>query len=271
MPCHHDMQRHCDPADQLCFFSARLQAANIWWWWTMENLAANKSSIPCLSWPGTNGWPTPPAPSSLFSPQPSSQALNLDLPSDQRPMYDHLQVPGPSCMGNISSLSSTHHSGLYTAPHSCSNSSPASLFGSTTVSSSSHCTGFSHQSLRTSSVPLTTNQGKTVAPPSLPAPQPQHLPLLPPHDPYTAAFQPPLANHCLPDLPASLPPCGQRASSSQATVEGANVEFAAASEPARSHLPSTPREEAQWMSSSHSRGKACSETSESRCSDMILL
>lgn len=200
----------------------------------MDNLAANKSSIPCQSWLGQNGWSATTAQGPLFSSQPSSRSLSLGLSSDQRASYDHLQASNQSCMSDISALSSTHHPALYKASHMSSNPSSTPLFANTAVPTSSHSMSFAQQSPHTSSMLLTANQGKNAPPPPLPqadqAPQPcrpQHLPLLTPHDPYKAPFQPPVTNHGLPhglqDLPLSLPSCGQR-------------------------------EQRQWIPSSHCRG-----------------
>lgn len=211
----------------------------------MNNQTTNKSHIPCQSWMGQNGWSTTSAQGLLLNPLSSSEHLNLGSSTDQRPSYDHLQASNQSCMSDLSTLSSSHHSALYKASHISSNPSAT------------------HPSML-----LTANQGKNIHPPSLPqtnqAPQPcrlQHLPLLSPHDPYKASFQPPLTSQSLPNglqgLPISLPSCGQRVSTSQATFEGANVEFAGVPGYTHSHASSTSQEQHQWIPSSHCRGKLC--------------
>ncbi|XP_051279773.1 uncharacterized protein LOC127376693 isoform X2 [Dicentrarchus labrax] len=182
----------------------------------MDNLAANKSHIPCQSWAGQNGWSTTSMQGSLFNPLASSQHLSLGSSSDQRPSYNHLQAPNLSCMNDMSTLSSAHHSALYKASHINNNSSSTTLFANTAIPSSSHSISFAQQSPHTSSMLLNANQGINI-PQTNQAPQPcrpQHLPLLPPHDPYKASVQPPLTNqglsNGLQDLPISLPSCGQR-------------------------------------------------------------
>lgn len=232
----------------------------------MDNLATNKSSIPCQSWVGQNGWSGTAAQGPLFNPQPSSRNLSLGSSSDQRTTYEHLQAPNQSCMSDISSLPSTHHSALYKASHICTNSLSTTLFANTAVPSSSHSMSFAQQSPPASSLLLTVNQGKNAPAPSLPqtdqVPQscrPQHLPLLATHDPYKASFQPTLTNHGLPnglqDLPISLPSCGQRVSTCQATFEGENVEFATVFEYTHGHASFSSQEQHQWIPSSHCRGK----------------
>lgn len=203
----------------------------------MDNLAANKNNVPCQSWAGQNGWSTVSTQGSLFSPLPSSQHLSLDLSSSQRPSCDHLQASIHSCMRDISTLQSTHRTAMYETSHSSSNSSSIALFANTAIPSSSHGIPFAQQNPHTSSMLLPTNQGKHVPPPSLPqtnqAPQPcrpQQLPLLSNQGHYKASFQPPFTDEGLPsglqDLPLSLPSCGQQqVSTSQATSDGANVEF----------------------------------------------
>nr|XP_033472605.1 uncharacterized protein LOC117250717 [Epinephelus lanceolatus] len=204
----------------------------------MDNLTASKSHLPCQSWAGQNGWSTASTQGALLNPLPSSQHLSLGSSSDQRPSYDHMQESNQSCLNDLSALSSrnnTHHSALYKASHMSSNQVSTTLFGDTAIPSASHIISFAQQSPHTSSLLLTSNQGKNIPPPSLPqtnpAPQPcrpQHVPLVSPNNPYKASFQPPLTNQGLPnglqDLPISLPSCGQR-------------------------------EQRQWMPSSHCRGK----------------
>lgn len=209
-------------------------------WWLcgmMDNLAANKNNVPCQSWAGQNGWSTVSTQGSLFSPLPSSQHLSLDLSSSQRPSCDHLQASIHSCMSDISTLQSTQRTAMYETSHSSSSSSSISLFANTAIPSSSHGISFAQQNPHTSSMLLTTNRGKHVPPPSLPqtnqAPQPcrpQQLPLLSTQGHYKASFQPPFTDQGLPsglqDLLISLPSCGQQhVSTSQATSNGANVEF----------------------------------------------
>ncbi|XP_033475894.1 uncharacterized protein LOC117252805 isoform X2 [Epinephelus lanceolatus] len=203
----------------------------------MDNLTASKSHLPCQSWAGQNGWSTASTQGALLNPLPSSQHLSLGSSSDQRPSYDHMQESNQSCLNDLSALSSrnnTHHSALYKASHMSSNQVSTTLFGDTAIPSASHIISFAQQSPHTSSLLLTSNQGKNIPPPSLPqtnpAPQPcrpQHVPLVSPNNPYKASFQPPLTNQGLPnglqDLPISLPSCGQR-------------------------------EQRQWMPSSHCRG-----------------
>ncbi|XP_075960564.1 uncharacterized protein LOC142964226 [Anarhichas minor] len=187
----------------------------------MDNLASNKSHIPCQSWAGQNVWSTASTQGSLLNPLPSSQHLSLGSSSDQRPSYDHLQESNQSCMSDLGSLSSrndAHHAALYKASLLSSNPSSNALFANTTVPGTSHMISFPQQTSHTSSMLLTANHGKNIPPPSLPrtnqAPQPcgpQLLPPFPPHNPYKAPFQPPLSNQSLPNglLPVSLPPCGQ--------------------------------------------------------------
>ncbi|XP_049906930.1 uncharacterized protein LOC126394263 [Epinephelus moara] len=190
----------------------------------MDNLTASKNHLPCQSWAGQNGWSTASTQGTLLNPLPSSQHLSLGSSSDQRPSYDHMQESNQSCLNDLSALSSrnnTHHSALYKASHMSSNQVSTTLFGDTAIPSPSHIISFAQQSPHTSSLLLTSNQGKNIPPPSLPqtnpAPQPcrpQHVPLVSPNNPYKASFQPPLTNqglsNGLQDLPISLPSCGQR-------------------------------------------------------------
>lgn len=232
----------------------------------MDNLTANKSHLPCQSWAGQNGWSTTSAQGPLLNSLPSSQHLGLGSSSDQRPSYDHLQVSSQSCMSDLSTLSSrnnTHHSALYKTSH-INNPSSTTLFPNTAIPSASHILSFAQQNPHTSSMLLTPNQGKHIPPPSLSqknqAPQPcrpHHPPLLSSHEPYKASFQLPLTiqGYGLQDLPISLPPCGQRVSTSQATFEGANVELAGVAGYTHSHASSTSQEQHQWTPSSHCRGK----------------
>ncbi|XP_074494954.1 uncharacterized protein LOC141769611 isoform X1 [Sebastes fasciatus] len=227
----------------------------------MDNLTANKSHIPCQSWAGQNGWSTTSAQGPLLNPLHSSQQLSLGSSSDQRLSYNHLQDSNQSCMSDLSTLSSrnnTHHSALYKASHISSNPSSNALFANTAIPSASHIISFAQQTPHTSSMLLTANQGKNIPPPSLPqthqAPQPcrpQDLPLFSPHDPYKAPFQPPLSNQSLPN---GLLSCGQHVSTSQATFEGAYVEFAGVAGHTLSHASSTSQEKSQWIPSSHYRG-----------------
>ncbi|XP_040012240.1 uncharacterized protein LOC120805763 isoform X2 [Xiphias gladius] len=203
----------------------------------MDNTTANKSHIPCQSWVGQNGWSTASSDGPLLNPLAGSQHLSLGSSSEQRPSYDHLQTSNQSCLSDLSTLSSTnntHHSALYKDSHISSNPSSTTLFANTAIPSSSPLISFAQQSPHTSSVLLTSNQRKTILPPSLPQQnqglqpsRPQQLPILSPHDPYKVSFRPPLTNQGLPsglqDLPMSLPSCGQR-------------------------------EQPQWIPSSHCRG-----------------
>lgn len=226
----------------------------------MDNLTGNKSHIPCQSWVGQNGWSTTSTQGLLLNPLPSSQHLSLGSSSDQRPSYDHLQASNQSCMSGLSTLSSTHHSALYKASHISSNPSSTTRFANTAVPDS-HIISFAQQNPHTSSMLITANQGKNIPQPSLPQTNqaPQHLPLLSSHDPYKTSFQPPLTNQGLPNglqgQPISLPSCGQHASTSQATFEGAYVEFAGVAGYTHSHASSTSQEQRQWIPSSHCRGK----------------
>lgn len=187
----------------------------------MNNPAANKSHTPCQSWAGQNGWSASSSQGLLLNPLASSQHVSLDLSSDQRPSYDHLQASSQSCMSDLSTLPSRnniHHAGLYKSTHvsSISSSSSTSLFANTGIPSASHIISFAQQTPHASSMLVTANQGKTIPPPSLPQSNQglQHLPLLPPHDPYKASFQTPLTSQGLPnrlqDVPISLPSCRQR-------------------------------------------------------------
>ncbi|XP_068577144.1 uncharacterized protein [Cebidichthys violaceus] len=201
----------------------------------MDNLASNKSHMPCQSWAGQNGWSTASTQGSLLNPLPSSQHLSLGSSSDQRPSYDHLQESNQSCMSDLAALSSrndAHHAALYKASLISSDPSSNALFANTVVPGASHMISFAQPTSHTSSMLLTANHGKNIPPPSLPqtnqAPQPcgpQHLPLFSPHNPYKAPFQPPLSNQSLPNglLPVSLSSCGQH-------------------------------EQSQWIPSSHCRG-----------------
>ncbi len=230
----------------------------------MDNLTANKSHTPCQS-AGQNAWSSTLSPGSLFNPLASSQNLGLGLTSNQRPSYNHLQASNLSCMSNMSTLSSTHHPALYKASHISSSSSSNSLFANTGILSSSHSISFAQQSPHTSSMLLTANQGKNIPPPSLPQTnpanpcRPQQLPLLSPHDPYKASFQPPLTSegltNGLQDLPRSLSSCGQCVNTSQATFEKANAEFASHSGTNQIQTSSTTQQQHQMTSVSHCTGK----------------
>ncbi|XP_026177983.1 uncharacterized protein LOC113139175 [Mastacembelus armatus] len=224
---------------------------------------ASKSRIPCQLWMGQNDWST----ASMPGPLASSHHLNLGLSSDQRPSLNHLQASSQSCMNSLSTLSSrntTHHSSLYTASHISSSPSSTTLF-TNTIPSASHSISFAQKTPHTSSGLLTANQGKTMPSPSLPQPNqglqpcgPQHLPLLPPHSPYKALFQPTLTSQGLPnghqDLPMSLPSCGHRASTSQTTFDGANLVSAGFAGYTQSYASTTSQEQPQWMPVSHCRG-----------------
>lgn len=231
----------------------------------MDNLAANKSHIPCQSWADQNGWSTTSTQGPHFNPLPSSHHLSQGLSSGQRPSYDHLQASNQSCMIDLSTSSSTHHAALFKASHNSSSSTV--LFANTAIPSSSHCISYVQQSPHTSSMLLTANQGKNIPPLSLPqttqAPQPcrsQQLPLLSANNSYKTVFDLPLTNQGLPnghpDLPISLPSCGQQGvSTSQATSGIVNLGFAEVSGNIHSHSSTTSQEQCQWMPSSHCRGK----------------
>ncbi|XP_054467443.1 uncharacterized protein LOC129101592 isoform X2 [Anoplopoma fimbria] len=197
----------------------------------MDNLTSNKSHMPCQSWAGQNGWSSASTQGSLLNPLPSSQHLSLGSSSDHRPSYDLLQEANQSCMSDLSTLASrnhTHHSALYKASLISSNPPSNALFANASVPSTSHMISFAQQTSHASSMLLTAHQGnKNIPPHSLPQTNqaPQLLPLLSPHDPYKAPFQPPLSNQGLANglLPVSLPSCGQH-------------------------------EQSQWIPSSHCRG-----------------
>ncbi|XP_040897874.1 uncharacterized protein LOC121184329 [Toxotes jaculatrix] len=234
----------------------------------MDNPTANKNHIPCRSWVGQNGWSTTSTHGPLLNALTGSQHLTLGSSSEQRPSYDHLQTSSQSCLSDLCALSSTnsaHHSTLYKASHISSSPSSTTLFASTAAPSASPHISFAQQSLHTSSVLLASNQQKTIPPPSLPQPnqglqpcRPQHLPLLLPHDPYKESFRPPLSSQGLPsglqDLPMSLPSCEQHVNTTQAALEGTNLESAGVARHTHSYGPSTSQEQPQWMPSSHCRG-----------------
>ncbi|XP_059193621.1 uncharacterized protein LOC131975100 [Centropristis striata] len=224
----------------------------------MDNLTTNKSHISCQSWAGQIGWSAISTQGSVLNPQPGSQHVSLGSSSDQRPSYDQLLSSNQSCMSDLSSLSSrnkTHPSALYKTSHISSNPSSNTLFANTAIPSASHIISFAQQSSHTSSTLLTANLGKIISPPPLPQTNQAPQPCRPQHLPYKTPFQPPLINQSLPnglqDLPISLPSCGQRASTSQATFEGVNEEFAGYT---HSHASSTSQEQRQWISPSHCRG-----------------
>lgn len=232
----------------------------------MDNLLANKSGIPCQA-VGQNAWSTNPSQGSLFSPMPSStQHLGLGSSSVQRPSYEHLQASNPSFMNNMNTLSSTHHPALYKASHISSSSSSTPLFSDTAIPSSSHGISFPQQSHHTLSALLPANQGQIAPPPSLSQTnpdvqqcRPKKLPLLPPHNPHIAPFQPPPTNerltNGLQDLPLSLSSCRQSGNTTQTAFEGANVEFAGASGSTQGQASSTSQEQRQCMSLPHCSGK----------------
>lgn len=235
----------------------------------MDNTAANKNHIPCQTWGGQNGWSTASTQGQLLNPLASSQHLSLGSSSEQRPSYDLLQTSNQSCMSSLSTLSSTnnpHHSALYKTSHISSNPSSTMLFVNSAIPTVAPLISFAQQRPQTSSVLLTTNQQKPIPPPPLPLPnqglqtcRPQHLPLLVPHNPCKATFQPPLSNQGLPsglqNLPVSLPSCGQHVNTSQAALEGVNVESAGVAGYAHSYGPSASQEQPQWIPSSHCSGK----------------
>ncbi|XP_027133845.1 uncharacterized protein LOC104920651 isoform X2 [Larimichthys crocea] len=216
----------------------------------MENLAANKSLVPCQSWGGQTDWSTTSAQGSLFNTMTNSQHLSLGLSSEQR--YNHRQASNPSCMSNIGTLSSSHHSALSN-----------SLFASTAIPNTSHSISFAQQSPHTSSMLLTSNQGANIPPPALvqtnqarqPC-RPQNLPHVPPHDPYKASVQPALTHQDLlsrlQEVPVNLVSCGQRASTSQAAFQGGNV-FGTAPGYNHSQASSASQEQRQWVPSPHCR------------------
>ncbi|XP_063754024.1 uncharacterized protein LOC134874002 isoform X2 [Eleginops maclovinus] len=226
----------------------------------------HKSHVPCQSWAGQNGWSSTSTQGPLLDALPSSQHQQLGSSSDQRPFYQHQQESSQSCMRDPSTISSgntTHHSALYKASQISSNPSSNTLFANTAIPSSSHMNPFAQLNPHTSSMLLTANQGKNILLPSLPqtnqSPQacrPQHPPLLSPHDLFKAPFPPQLTNQGLPDglLPISLPSCGQRVSTSQATFEGVNVEFAGVAGYTHSHASSMSQEQHQWIPSSNCMG-----------------
>ncbi|XP_070690377.1 uncharacterized protein [Pempheris klunzingeri] len=227
----------------------------------MDNLTANKSHIPCQSWGGQNGWSTASAQGLPINPLPSSQHLSLGSSSDQRPSCGHLRASNQSCMSDLSTISSSHHSSLYKASHISGNPSSAMLFSDSGTQNASNIISFAQQNPHILSVPLTANQGKNMPPTPLPqtnqAPQtcrPQHLLLLPPHDPYKASFQPLLTSQSLLNGLQGLPSCRQRASTSQATSEGEDLEFSGIAGYTQSLAASTSQEQCQWIPSSHCRG-----------------
>ncbi|XP_032371817.1 uncharacterized protein LOC116689395 [Etheostoma spectabile] len=219
----------------------------------MDDLTSNNSHIPCQSWAGQNGWSTASTQGPHLNPLPSSQRLSLRS-SRQRPSYDHLQASNQSCMsdlGTISSRNDPHHSDLYKDSQICNNPSSTTQFA---IPSASHIISFAQQSPHTSSLLLNANQEKHI--PSLhqtnqaPHPcSPQKLPLS--HNSYNAPFQPPVTDR-LQSQPISRPSCGQLVNASQATFEGAYVEFARVAGRTHSHASSPPQEQRQWKPSSHS-------------------
>ncbi|XP_039660140.1 uncharacterized protein LOC120561204 [Perca fluviatilis] len=231
----------------------------------MDNLTSNKNHKPCQSWAGQNGWSTASTQGPHLNPLPGSQHVSLGSSSNQRPSYDHLQASNQSCMSDLSTVSSrndTHHSAMYKDSQICNNPSSTTQFA---IPSASHIISFAQQSPHTSSMLLNANQEKHIPPPSLHqtnhAPQPcssQNLQLPLPHNPYKVSFQRPLTDQGLPNrlqnLPISLPSCGQLVSASQATFEGAYVEFARVAGCTHSHASSPPQEQRQWIPSSHCSG-----------------
>lgn len=217
-------------------------------WRMMENLAANKSLVPCQSWGGQTDWSTTSAQGSLFNTMTNSQHLSLGLSSEQR--YNHRQASNPSCMSNIGTLSSSHHSALSN-----------SLFASTAIPNTSHSISFAQQSPHTSSMLLTSNQGANIPPPALVQTNQARQPCRPqnlPHDPYKASVQPALTHQDLlsrlQEVPVNLVSCGQRASTSQAAFQGGNV-FGTAPGYNHSQASSASQEQRQWVPSPHCRGE----------------
>ncbi|TDH13103.1 hypothetical protein EPR50_G00054370 [Perca flavescens] len=231
----------------------------------MDNLTSNKSHKPCQSWAGQNGWSTASTQGPHLNPLPGSQHLSLGSSSNQRLSYDHLQASNQSCMSDLSTVSSrndTHHSAMYKDSQICNNPSSTAQFA---IPSASHIISFAQQSPHTLSMLLNANQEKHIPPPSLhqtnQAPQPcssQNLQLPLPHNPYKVSFQRPLTDQGLPNrlqnLPISLPSCGQLVNASQATFEGAYVEFARVAGCTPNHASSPPQEQRQWIPSSHCSG-----------------
>ncbi|XP_060927317.1 uncharacterized protein LOC133001691 [Limanda limanda] len=196
----------------------------------MDNPAATKSHVPCLSWVSPHGWSSSSTgQGALLEPLGGSQHLGLGSSSDHRPSYDHLL--GPSCVSGPSSLQSPqsphnmYQSAMYKPPHVSSHPAAAALFTDTSIQ----------------------NHGGQLC-------RSQHVPLLLPHNPY----RPQLTNQGLAGglqgLPMSLPACGQRLHVPQAPSGGMNVESAGVAGYAQGFGPSTSQEQAQWMPSLHSRG-----------------
>nr|XP_020492250.1 uncharacterized protein LOC109986062 isoform X1 [Labrus bergylta]XP_020492251.1 uncharacterized protein LOC109986062 isoform X1 [Labrus bergylta] len=232
----------------------------------MDDLSANKGDIPCQSWIGHNSWSTTSNQGSLLNLQPSSQHLSLGPSSDQRSSYNHLQVPNQSCMRDLSTLSSrnnTHLSTLYKAPQTNGNPSSSMLFTNTAMPNVSQIVPFHQEVPHASSRLLSANQGKSISPLSLAQRNQaqQNLSMFPPHNQYKVSFQPPTTTQGLPDgLPNGLQhfaispaSCGQRVSTSQATYDGANVEFAGVAECTHSYASSTSQEQYQWIPPSQCR------------------
>ncbi|XP_058491567.1 uncharacterized protein LOC131463693 [Solea solea] len=220
----------------------------------MDNQTGNKNQIPCQSWMGPNGWSTTSSQRPLLNPLGSSQHLS----------YDHLQVSGQSCLSDPNASNNSHHSAMYKVSHISNNPSSTSLFANTAIPSASSLVSFAHQNPHNSSALLTANPQKTL---TSSHPQPnqgllsgsQHLAFLSPHDPYKDPFPPSLTSQGLPGgiqgLSMSLPSCGQRINTSQASLERPNMESVGAAEIyTHSYGPSTSQEQPQWTPSTHCVG-----------------
>lgn len=222
----------------------------------MDDPTANKSHIPAQSWTGQNGWSTTATQGSLFNPLPGSQHLSLGLSSFQRPSCDQGQMSSQSSMTYMNTSPSTHHS-VFKPSHNSSVSN--ALFANSAIPRSSHC-GSYVECPQNSSVQLTANQGKNMAPLSFlkstqasqPC-QPQQLPSLSANNLYKTIFHRPSFSQ---DLPSCLSSCAfQGFSTSQATSGGVNVDFAGVSDNILSRSSTASQGLRQWMSSSHCRGK----------------
>ncbi|XP_049434438.1 protein transport protein Sec24C [Epinephelus fuscoguttatus] len=202
----------------------------------MDVPTANQSQTPYQPWADQNGWfpASPQGPS--CNPVPGFQHLSLSSPSDQRPLYNHLQASNQS------------H-----APHSTPYSNCADQ---QQIIPDAHV----------SSMVAAASQGRNIPPCSLPLTiegmQPcklQQMPFYPPHSPHQAIpppFQPSSTHHSLPNgpqsphqnhLPISSPSFGQCANQSQPCMpQGYTHNHASPTSPIQ--------QQPQWTLAAHSRG-----------------
>ncbi|XP_038148754.1 uncharacterized protein LOC119788455 isoform X3 [Cyprinodon tularosa] len=221
----------------------------------MDNAAANKNHIQCLTWLDQSGWSSASSQGLSVNLQSNPQNLTLGSTSDQRPLFGLLETSHQSSVSNLNSSTSRNNS-LLKAANMTSMFSSNSIFHGSAISTASHGTNFASPSPYTSSGLAASSQMKTI--PQL-SQQNQGLQAcgaqnVHPQPPNYKMFQTPVPGHGLAhglqDQSFGLSSCGQNVNMPQATFGGQSND----NRYPNSFSSLTSMEQPQWVPSSSSGG-----------------